>query len=317
MHRKGSRAPQCGLRLALTLALILALVPALACQGCTLAPRQAGPPEPARHANGQTDLATLTGPLRVHIIDVGQGDSILIEIPNGQAMLIDAGEAVKGPSVTRYLKDRGLKGLDYLVATHPHSDHIGGLAEVLRSFPVSSVFMPRTGHTTTAYESLLKAVKNEGLSITEARAGQKVLTASNLKIEFIAPSGSAHEEINDWSGILMIQYGDTSFLLMGDATAVSEGEILAAANPPARVDVLKVAHHGGNTGTTARFLKAISPRYAAISVGYANPYGHPSKDTLARLKNAGVKVFRTDVHGTITFESDGKSITVSTEKAGN
>lgn len=255
-----------------------------------------------------------SGNLKVHFLDVGQADSILVQLPNGQVMLVDAGNNADGPPVVSYLKQQGIKKIDYLVATHPHEDHIGGMDNVIRSFEIGQVYMPRATTTTKTFEDVLLATKEKGLKITSAKAGAIVLDQGNLKVNLVAPVGSCYEDLNNWSVVTRIQYGDTAFLLTGDAEAQSEEEMLTS-GANLKADVLKVGHHGSSSSTTPAFLKAVVPKYAVISVGAGNDYGHPHKETLVKLQNAGVQVYRTDLDGTVIFTSDGKTITV--EKLGS
>lgn len=250
---------------------------------------------------------------KVHIIDVGQGDSILIQFPNDQAMLIDAGIKSAGSTVVSYLQQQGVSNIDYLVATHPHEDHIGGMIAVVNEFDIDKVYMPKITHTSQTYENLLLAIQNKGLKITPAKAGTAVLEQGNLKVDFVAPVGTDYENMNNYSAVVKVQYGDTSFLLTGDAEELSEQEMISS-GANLKADVLKVGHHGSNTSTTPSFLKAVSPKYAAISCGESNQYGHPHQVTLDKLSNAGVQTFRTDTQGTVVFTSDGKTLTVKTLK---
>jgi beta-lactamase superfamily II metal-dependent hydrolase len=252
--------------------------------------------------------------LKVHFLDVGQADSILVQFPNGQNMLVDAGNNDDGPVVVSYLKSKGVSRIDYLVATHPHEDHIGGMDNVIRAFDIGQVYMPRATTTTKTFEDVLLAVKEKGLKISTARAGVTVLDQGSMKVNFVAPCGSDYEDLNNWSAVTRIQYGSTAFLLTGDAEAQSEGEMLAS-GMNLKANVLKVGHHGSSSSTTPAFLKAVAPKYAVISVGAGNDYGHPHKETLAKLASAGVQVYRTDRDGTVVFTSDGKNITV--EKLGS
>lgn len=252
--------------------------------------------------------------LKVHFLNVGQADSILVQFPNGQNMLVDAGNNDDGPAVVSYLKSKGVSRIDYLVATHPHEDHIGGMDNVIRAFDIGQVYMPRATTTTKTFEDVLLAVKEKGLKISTARAGVTVLDQGSLKVNFVAPCGSDYEDLNNWSAVTRIQYGSTSFLLAGDAEAQSEEEMLAS-GANLKADVLKVGHHGSSSSTSPAFLKAVAPKYAIISVGAGNDYGHPHKETLAKLANAGIRVYRTDRDGTVVFTSDGKNISV--EKLGS
>ena len=253
-------------------------------------------------------------PLRVHFIDVGQGDCILAQFSNGETLLVDAGDASQGSKVVRYLRNQGVRRIDHLIATHPHADHIGGMPEVIDSFDIGRVYMPRTTHSSSTYERLLLALKKKNLSITEARAGRSVTSAGNMDVCFMAPRSTRYENLNDHSAVTRIEYGDHVFLLTGDAEAQSEREMLVSSEICPKADVLKVGHHGSGTATSAEFLRAVRPKYAVISVGAGNPYGHPAKDTLARLRKEAVQVYRTDLHGTIVFTSDGQTISVTTEK---
>jgi beta-lactamase superfamily II metal-dependent hydrolase len=224
-------------------------------------------------------------------------------------MLIDAGNNADGPSVVSYLKQQGVKTIDHLIGTHPHEDHIGGMDNVIQSFDIGQLYMPRATTTTKTFEDVLLAIKQKGLKITTAKAGVTVLDQGNLKVNFIASVGSGYEDLNNWSAVTRIQYGDTAFLLTGDAESQSEEEMIASGTN-LKADVLKVGHHGSSSSTTPAFLKVVAPKYAVISVGTGNNYGHPHKETLTKLANAKVQVCRTDQEGTLVFTSDGKTIIV-------
>jgi competence protein ComEC len=252
--------------------------------------------------------ATPSGQLKVHFINVGQGDSIMIQLPGGQTMLIDAGP---DDSVLSYLNQQGIKKINYLVATHPHADHIGGMAAVIRTFDIEKVYMPRVSHTSKTYENVLLAIKSKGLRISSAKAGVTILDQNGLKANFIAPCSSSYDNLNNYSAVIKIQYGNTSFLLTGDAEAESEQQMLAS-GANLKADVLKVGHHGSSSSTTQAFLTSVSPKYAVISCGAGNQYGHPHQEVLSRLANTGVKTYRADTDGTVIFISDGKTFTVKT-----
>lgn len=250
--------------------------------------------------------------LRVHFIDVGQGDSILVITPAGQAMLVDAGESEYGQQVVDYLRAQGVQELAVLVATHPHADHIGGLAAVLGNFKVNRIFAPRVTNNTDQFAGLLTAVKAQGLKINTAQAGVNI-PLSGVNAEFIAPLGQSYENLNDYSAVIKLSYNKTAFLLTGDAGEVSENEMLAS-GVDLKADVLKVGHHGSYSSTGRDFLQAAGPAYGVIMCGAGNDYGHPHQETLDRLTAAGVKVYRTDLNGSIVVESDGAQIKVSTIK---
>jgi len=245
--------------------------------------------------------------LSVHFIDVGQGDSIFIELPGGQCMLIDSGEKQYSETVKSYISTLKYEKIDYLVATHPHSDHIGSMSEIVDAFDIDTVYMPKVSHNTKTYENLLLSIKNKGLRVTTAKAGVSVRLTDDLDFEIVAPVGETHSDLNNWSVVLRLVYGNTAFLFTGDAEAASESKITANIS----ADVLKVGHHGSYTSTSADFLKNVAPNHAVISCGKDNDYGHPHKETLEKLTNAGVAVYRTDLSGSIIFTSDG--ITVSTD----
>jgi competence protein ComEC len=243
--------------------------------------------------------------LSVHFLDVGQADSALILLPNGENMLIDGGESTNADTIIRYLRSHDVTTIDYLVATHPHADHIGGLPAIINAFEIHSIFMPRVTHTTQTFERLLTSIQDKGLQIDEAKGGTNILSLPGLEIDIIAPIRFDFTNLNDHSAVIRLVFGNTSFLFMGDAEAASENHITADVS----ADVLKVGHHGSRTSTSAAFLRRVAPSHAVISVG-RNSYGHPTDDVLSRLDDAGVKVYRTDMVGTIIFTSDGESIIV-------
>lgn len=266
---------------------------------------------PSAQSPKSTSTSAVSGKLAVHFIEVGQGDSFLVQLPNNQNMLVDAGLNEAGPTVVSYLQKQGIKRIDYLVATHPHADHIGGMDDVIRAFEIGKIYMPRVTTTTESFESVLRSIQAKGLKITPAKAGLTILDQDNLKINFLAPCGSGYEDLNNWSAVLKIQYGNTSFLLTGDAQFESEREMLSS-GADLKADVLKVGHHGSHSSTSQAFLNAVSPKYAVISVGAGNDYGHPHQETLAKLESAGVKIYRTERDGTVVFVSDGQTLTVRT-----
>ncbi len=247
------------------------------------------------------------GELAVHFIDVGQGDSILIQLPEGEVMLIDAGPDSSGVPVISYLKEQGIERIDYLVATHPHADHIAGMKSVIQEFEIGKVFMPKVTHTTKTFENMLLAIKEKGLKITTARAGVTVMEADDLQLIFAAPCGTSYDSLNDYSAVVRIRYGNTACIFTGDAEAFSEEEMLDS-GMELQADLLKVSHHGSSSSTIQEFLEAVSPEYAVISVGDENQYGHPHRETLDKLEEAGIAVYRTDQDGTVVFVSDSENI---------
>lgn len=223
-------------------------------------------------------------------------------------MLIDAGNNADSNLIVSYLKSLGISKIDIAVGTHPHEDHIGSLDTVINTFDIGKTYMPKVSNTTKTFEDVLTAIKNKGLKVTTATAGVSLDLGEGVKAEMLAPNSSDYEDLNDWSAVIKLSFGNTSFLFTGDAETVSEQEMLAK-NYDIKADVLKVGHHGSSSSTSPAFLKAVSPKYAVISVGKNNNYGHPDSIILNRLKTFEVEIYRTDESGTIIATSDGKSIT--------
>ncbi|MCL6610533.1 MAG: MBL fold metallo-hydrolase [Peptococcaceae bacterium] len=254
------------------------------------------------------------GNLKVHFLDVGQGDCILVQFPDGRNMLVDAGKNDSAGVIVGYLKKAGVKKLDFVVGTHPHEDHIGSLDVVLKTFPAGEVFMPRVTTNTRTFRDVLETVKDRGLTITTARAGVSILKSGSISVDIVAPRGTQYESLNNYSAVIKITYGRVSFLLAGDAEEQSEAEMLAAGAAGLKADVLKVGHHGSRTSTSTPFLKAVAPRYAVISLAADNEYQYPHGVTLDKLKKTGARILRTDEKGTIVFTTDGEKITFATAR---
>jgi len=253
-----------------------------------------------------------TGVLKVHFIDVGQADAILVQA-GGSNMLIDAGNNDDAGLVEKYLRDQGVQKLDVVMGTHPHEDHIGGLDDVIKDFSIGKVYLPKVNHSTKTYKDVLLALKEKQIKATPAAGGQS-FSLGDAKVEILAPNSESYEELNNYSIVCKVTYGHSAFLLTGDAEVLSEQEMLKK-NYNLKADVLKVGHHGSHSSTGKDFLKAVSPAMAVISVGKDNDYGHPHRETLQKLAAQGIKVYRTDQVGTIKMVSDGKEIKVETAKS--
>lgn len=247
--------------------------------------------------------------LNVYFLDVDQGDSIFLMLPNGQNMLIDAGEKKSGDNIVSFIKEKGVSKIDFLVATHPHADHIGGMKEVIENFELDKIYMPKASANTKTFENLLLAIKEKGKTITTAMAGVDILSDGNLSIYFVAPNSEKYNDLNNYSAVIKLVYGNNSFLFTGDAEKLSEEEISANI----KCDVLKVGHHGSNSSSSEKFISKASPSYAVISCGVDNEYGHPHPEVLSALENANIKVFRTDQQGTIEAVSNGEKIKFNVE----
>lgn len=250
-------------------------------------------------------------PVTVHYINVGQGDSILIQ-QDGHNMLIDAGTNASENTVVNYLKSKGVTKLDYVIGTHPHEDHIGGLDKVIDNFAVDKVIMPKVTHTTQTFKDVITSIQNKGLKITVPTVGDKYsLGVADFTI--LAPNNSSYSNLNNYSIVIKLKFGNRAFIFTGDAESLSEGEILAK-QLDITGDVLKLGHHGSKTSTTQAFLNKVNPKYAVVSCGKNNSYKHPHQETLNKLKAKNIKVYRTDETGTITATSNGSSLSFNAKQ---
>lgn len=250
------------------------------------------------------------GKLKIHFIDVGQADSILIQC-GSENILIDAGNNDDRDMVADYIKSQGVNRLDYVVGTHPHEDHIGGLDRVIESFDIGKVYMPKASSNTKTYKDVLEAIKAKGLKITNPVPGSN-LKLGDASVDIFAPNSTKYEDVNNYSIVMKLKYGNTSYLFMGDAEVVSEDEIINKGFD-VTADLIKIGHHGSNSSTSELFLDRVEPDYAVIFVGIGNDYGHPTKTTMDKLKKRNIPVYRTDENGTIVVTSDGDKITFNTK----
>lgn len=244
------------------------------------------------------------GGFEVHFIDVGQADSALV-LCDGKSMLIDGGNVADSDEVYSYLEDMQVDYLDYMVCTHGHEDHVGGLSGALNFAKVGTAFAPVTEYNSKAFQNFVKYLKEQGKTITVPKAGDS-FSLGSASVTVFGPIGPS-DDPNNTSIVLKVVYGDTSFLFTGDAERTEEQDILDAGYP-LKSTVLKVGHHGSDTSTSYPFLREVMPEYGVISVGKGNSYGHPTEETLSRLHDAGVTVYRTDELGHIVCVSDGTNV---------
>lgn len=283
-----------------------AIVSSVADENSSAIPSSASESSAPASATPAAASPTFGTKLKVHYIDVGQGDSEFLELPNGQTMLIDAGNPENGQQIVGYIKNLGHSKVDYLVATHPHADHIGGMAAVINNLDIGSFYAPKITTTTQTYKGLISALQSKKLGIHVVKAGTNMFKAGNLSADIIAPVNISGDDLNQYSAIIMLAYGDNKFLFTGDAGEPSESQITV----DVKADVLKVGHHGSSTSTSQAFLNKVKPKYAVIEVGAGNSYGHPTAATLSKLQAIGATIYRTDKDGTIIFTSDSHTITV-------
>ena len=247
----------------------------------------------------------------IKFIDVGQGEAILIALPE-KTMLIDAGPTGSAPKIAQVLQELGRNKIDYLVATHPDEDHIGGMADVISSTQIGTIYAPNKTNNTATYRKFLTAIQTKTLQITRAAAGTIIDQTDSYKLEILWPKKDANfPETNDYSIIIKLTVGNKMFLFTGDAptSAILDSN-------PGHIDVLKVSHHGSRTGTTEQLVRKLSPTYAVVSYAVDNSYGHPMQSVLNALHKHSVEVWGTGANGTITITCDGTTIDISSEKNG-
>lgn len=243
------------------------------------------------------------GVINTHFLDCGQADSIFVELPDGKCMLIDAAESSFGKALEKYIREKGYSHIDYVVATHPHSDHIGGMAHILNSFTVGTFYMPEIIHTTKTFENMLDALSKNGCKCEYISQGY-IIEDESYDIAVLSPQKKEYIRMNDYSAVIKLCYKNTQILFSADAELTAEQEMLRA-NLDLKADILKVGHHGSFSSTMENYLDAVSPSDAVISVGKNNSYGFPDEIVLRQLEERGIKVHRTDINGTVSIVSDG------------
>lgn len=277
----------------------------------------AGSPQQGSAASSQPDTGApstttqTSANVTIKFIDVGQGEAILIALPE-KTVLIDAGPTGSAPKIAQVLQELGRDKIDYLVATHPDEDHIGGMADVISSTQIGTIYAPNKTNNTATYRKFLTAIQNNNLQITLAEAGTIIDQTDSYKLEILWPKKDANfPETNDYSMIIKLTVGNKTFLFTGDAPTSA----ILDSNPD-HIDVLKVSHHGSRTGTTEQLVRKLSPTYAVVSYAVDNSYGHPMQSVLNALRKHSVEVWGTGANGTITITCDGTDIDISGEKPG-
>ena len=248
--------------------------------------------------------------LNVYYFNVGQADAILLELSD-HYMMIDAGNNVDGPLLVNFMKNVGVEKIDYLVATHAHEDHIGGIDNIIDSFEINKFYMPDVVTTTKTFEDVIVSLENKNIGIDVPEIGE-LFNFGQMKFEVLYLSND-DSDLNETSIVLRGIYGNNSFLFMGDATNNCE-RVIMSNKSIIDSDVLKVGHHGSKYSSSIDFLKKVTPEYAIISTGVGNSYEHPHDEAIVRLEKIGAEIYRTDINGTIVVSSDGKSISVNTIK---
>lgn len=257
-----------------------------------------------------------SGEVKVNIIDVGQGESILITTPQ-KSVLIDAGENDKGDEIMDYLNKLGLTKLDYVIATHPHADHIGGMDFVLENIDAGEVLFGAVPEkilpTTKTYEDVLSVIQAKGIPLSIVSPGDVYDLGSGATLTILGPVGDDQTDLNNCSVVSRLDFGATSFLFNGDAEEPAEKAIISA-NANLSATVMTMGHHGSRTSSSEPYFAAVAPDYASISCGKGNKYNHPNDETIEKLTKKGVDYYRTDLDGNIIFTSDGVHVKVNTSK---
>lgn len=254
------------------------------------------------------------GKLEMHTIDVGQGDSILF-LQGDKVMLVDCGPRAEGETVVNYLEELGIEKIDILIGTHPHEDHMGGMAEVINEFEIGVLYtsdFQDEDVTTTYYMNFLEAVEEKNAN-WEIKKSEDEFTFGEADVTVLAPEKDEYDNANNYSMALMVSFGETDIMLTGDAEKQIEEEILDL-NYDIECEIFKAAHHGSDTSNTEEFLEEVNPEYVVISAGYENSYNHPMKSVMKRFKSLNATIYRTDESGSIVMTTDGTNIEFDKEE---
>lgn len=260
----------------------------------------------SQQSSNAINTSNKSNELKVHYIDVGQGDSILVQTKD-KNILIDSGTRKSSDNLINYLKKQHIKKLDYVIATHPHEDHIGGMPKVIDEFEIGNFYAPKKTANTKIFKDMILQLKKKNLKINVAKKGISLDLSNDSSLDFLAPVKDNYENTNDYSAVIKITHGNRKFLFTGDAEKTSERDILNS-NVDLSSNVLKVGHHGSHSSSSKEFLDKVNPKMAIISCGKNNDYGHPHKETMKELKKRNIEVYRTDIDGNILLTSDGENI---------
>ena len=254
------------------------------------------------------------------MINVGQGDGFILRTSTGITLVIDAGTGKGGKAIAEFLQRERISTVDLLVLTHPHADHIAGVPNIMKAATVAAAWVSGYAGSTRTQAKVLEALESSNVPVTAVRRGNKAVLEDAVEITVLAPEDplidNSRSDANANSIVLWIKHGEIDFLLTGDAEHETESRVLEVlrGRPPPEFEVLKVAHHGSRHASSKKFLNRVRPQVALISCGLKNRYKHPHPDTLGRLEEFGVQVFRTDLHGMVQLRSDGENILIITEK---
>lgn len=250
------------------------------------------------------------GLIKINYLDIGQGDATYINIGNFD-ILIDAGSKSEKEKLIEQLEELNIDDFEMVIATHPHEDHIGGMEAIFERYNVKEFYMPKVTHTSKVFEDMINAVANEGIKVKIIKEGMDFDLGNGAYIEVYSPIYESYSNLNDYSPVMKLTFGENAFMFTGDAEIPVELEVVKKNGSYLKADVLKFGHHGSSTSSAEEFIQAVNPKYGVISSGVNNMYGHPHREVLALIDEYDIETYRTDIDGQITLISDGKTITVA------